>query len=63
MHQMKCDLQGTKMQYLQHANILLKHLQLLVMPTDVMEKIPRSWLKKYASLGARMKYDIPITRC
>lgn len=48
MHQIKCDLQGTKLQYLQHANRLLKYLHQLEIPTDVMEKIPRPWLKKYA---------------
>lgn len=48
MHQMKCDLQGTKMKYLQQANMLLKHLQQLEIPTNLMEEIPRSWLKKYA---------------
>lgn len=48
MHSLKRDLRGTKLKYLQQANILLDHLQRIGLPTDTMEKIPRPWLKKYA---------------
>lgn len=57
MHQLKRDLQGTKMQYLQQGNILLEHLQQLEIPADVMENIPRSWLKKYA---LRASTEVPV---
>jgi Domain of unknown function (DUF4158) len=45
---LKNDLRGTKIAYLEQANVLLEYLQQLSLPIEALEKIPRSWVQKYA---------------
>jgi TnpA family transposase len=53
---LKNDLRGTKIAYLQQANVLLEYLQKLPLPMEALEKIPRSWLQRYA---LRASIEVP----
>jgi TnpA family transposase len=53
---LKYDIRGSKIIHLQQANLLIEYLQQLSLPIEDLEKIPRSWLQKYA---LRASIEVP----